>query len=327
MLPAAERCTQSTGSAFDDISIAVIIPCFNEGSTIAQVVSDFRAALPAAEVYVYDNNSTDDTADRAAKAGAVVRHEVHQGKGQVVRRMFADISADAYVLVDGDATYHAPSAPVMVARLLEDRLDMIVGARVDQVREAYRVVHRMGNRLLTGTLAILFGRSFTDVLSGYRVFSRRFVKSFPGLSEGFEIESELTEYALEVGASVSEIQTPYFARPTGSVSKLRTWRDGIRILWTIARLCKSEHPMATFSVIAVMLASLSVALAVPLFVTYLEQGRVPRLPTAVLSTGIMLLAFLCFTSGLILGTVTRGRREAKRIAYLSYDSPGGRKGS
>jgi Glycosyl transferase family 2 len=327
MLPAAERCTQSTGSAFDDISIAVIIPCFNEGSTIAQVVSDFRAALPAAEVYVYDNNSTDDTADRAAKAGAVVRHEVHQGKGHVVRRMFADISADAYVLVDGDATYHAPSAPVMVARLLEDRLDMIVGARVDQVREAYRVVHRMGNRLLTGTLAILFGRSFTDVLSGYRVFSRRFVKSFPGLSEGFEIESELTEYALEVGASVSEIQTPYFARPTGSVSKLRTWRDGIRILWTIARLCKSEHPMATFSVIAVMLASLSVALAVPLFVTYLEQGRVPRLPTAVLSTGIMLLAFLCFTSGLILGTVTRGRREAKRIAYLSYDSPGGRKGS
>ena len=302
--------------------VAIMVPCYNEEATIARVVGDFRKVLPSATVYVYDNNSSDRTVEVAAAAGAVVRREAHQGKGYVMRRMFADVEADVYVLVDGDATYDAPSAPAMVSRLIEEQLDMVVGTRVDQEEAAYRLGHRAGNRLLTGFVAAVFGRSFTDMLSGYRVFSRRFVKSFPVLSGGFEIETELTVHALELGLPVAEMKTPYFARPEGSASKLNTWRDGFRILWTITRLYKSERPLPFFAVIGGVLALAAIVLAVPLFVTYLQQGVVPRLPTAVLSTGLMLLAFLSATCGLVLGTVTRGRREMKRLAYLDHAAPG-----
>ena len=297
--------------------VVVLVPCYNEEATIADVVRGFRAALPHAGIHVYDNNSSDRTAEVARAAGAHVRRESHQGKGHVVRRMFADIEADIYVLVDGDATYDAPSARAMIARLIAERLDMVAAIRLDQEDAAYRLGHRAGNRLLTGFVATVFGRSFTDMLSGYRVFSRRFVKSFPMLSGGFEIETELTVHALELGLPVAEIPTPYYARPKGSASKLNTWRDGMRILWTIARLYKSERPMQFFAIIGAVLALTAVTLAVPIFITFLQQGVVPRLPTAVLSTGLMLLAFLSLTCGLVLGTVTRGRREMKVLAYMA----------
>ncbi len=302
--------------------VAVLVPCFNEEVAIAKVVADFRAVLPAATIYVYDNNSTDRTVEVARAAGALVRRELHQGKGNVVRRMFADVDADVYVLVDGDATYEAASAAAMIARLLDDRLDMVVAARVEEDRKAYRPGHRTGNRLLTAFFASAFGSTFTDILSGYRVFSRRFVKSFPVLSRGFEIETELAVHALELELAVAEIPTPYYARPQGSVSKLSTWRDGLRILATIVSLYRSERPLAFFSGIGVALAIVSVGLAVPIFVTYFEQGIVPRIPTAILSTGLMLLAFLAIVAGLVLDTVTRGRREMKLIAYLEQRSPG-----
>jgi glycosyltransferase involved in cell wall biosynthesis len=302
--------------------LAILVPCFNEEAAIGRVVADFRAALPEAAVYVYDNNSTDRTVDVARAAGALVRRETHQGKGNVVRRMFADVEADIYVLVDGDTTYDAPSARTMIARLIDDRLDMVVAARVDRDAAAYRPGHRTGNRLLTKFFASVFGATFTDILSGYRVFSRRFVKSFPVLSRGFEIETELAVHALELELAVAEIATPYYARPQGSVSKLSTWRDGLRILATIVSLYRSERPLAFFSAIGIVLAVASVGLAIPIFVTYFEQGTVPRLPTAVLSTGLMLLAFLSIVAGLVLDTVTRGRREMKLIAYLQQCAPG-----
>ncbi len=302
--------------------IAVLVPCYNEEASIASVVEAFRAALPAAQIHVYDNNSHDRTTEVARAAGAFVRREPMQGKGHVVRRMFADIDADIYVLVDGDATYDVPSAPAMIAKLLDERLDMVVGARVDQSQEAYRLGHRAGNRLLTGFVAQVFGRTFSDMLSGYRVFSRRFVKSFPVLSGGFEIETELTVHALVLGLPCAEVKTPYYARMEGSTSKLNTWRDGFRILWMIARLYKSERPLRFFSTIGAVLALVSIGLAVPIFVTYFQEGVVPRLPTAVLATGLMLLAFLSLTCGLILGTVTRGRREMKLLAYLAQRAPG-----
>ena len=297
--------------------VAVLVPCFNEEAAIAQVVRDFRAALPQAMVYVYDNNSTDRTVEVARAAGAVVRRETHQGKGNVVRRMFSDIEADVYVLVDGDATYDAPSAPAMIARLLEDRLDMVVALRVHADEAAYRRGHVTGNRLLTGFVATVFGTAFSDILSGYRVFSRRFVKSFPVLSGGFEIETELTVHALELELPVAEIHTPYYARPAGSVSKLSTWRDGFRILGTILKLYRSEKPLRFFTAIGFFLTLISIGLAVPVIVTYLEEGLVPRLPTAVLSMGMMILAVLSVSSGLVLDTVTRGRREIKLLAYLA----------
>jgi glycosyltransferase involved in cell wall biosynthesis len=302
--------------------VAVLVPCYNEAHTIAKVVADFRAALPDATIYVYDNNSTDGTVEAARGAGAVVRREAYQGKGHVVRRMFNDVEADVYVLVDGDATYDAPSAPKMIAKLIEERLDMVVGARVDRDATAYRRGHRAGNRLLTGFVVRIFGRSFTDILSGYRVFSRRFVKSFPILSRRFEIETELTVHALGLELPVAEIATPYFARPSGSASKLSTWKDGFRILWTIQRLFRSERPLVFFGVLGLVLALTSIGLAVPIFSTYLEEGLVPRLPTAVLSTGLMLLAFLSVACGLILDTVTRGRRELRLLAYLQLRAPG-----
>jgi glycosyltransferase involved in cell wall biosynthesis len=297
--------------------VAVLVPCYNEEHAVAKVVADFRAALPAATVYVYDNNSTDGTVEAAKGAGAVVRRESHQGKGYVVRRMFNDIEADIYVLVDGDATYDAPSAPAMIGNLLEDRLDMVVATRVDHEAAAYRPGHRTGNRLLTGFVAHIFGRAFTDILSGYRVFSRRFVKSFPILSGGFEIETELTVHALELALPVAEVETPYYARPEGSFSKLNTWRDGFRILGTILKLYRSEKPLRFFTAIGFFLMLVSVGLAIPVIITYLEEGIVPRLPTAVLSMGLMILAVLSVSSGLVLDTVTRGRREMKLLAYLS----------
>ena len=299
------------------LRIAVLVPCFNEQAAVATVVADFRKAVPTAEIFVYDNNSTDRTVEVASAAGAIVRSERRQGKGHVVRRMFADIDADIYVLVDGDATYDAPSAPRMIDTLLDGHLDMVVGLRVDQSAAAYRPGHRAGNWMLTRFLAVVFGQDFKDILSGYRVFSRRFVKSFPVLSDGFEIETELSVHALELALPVAEIATPYYARPDGSFSKLNTWRDGFRILGTILKLYRSEKPLRFFTVIGVFLMAVSMVLAIPVIVTYVEEGVVPRLPTAVLSTGLMIVAMLSVSSGLVLDTVTRGRREVKLLAYLS----------
>jgi glycosyltransferase involved in cell wall biosynthesis len=309
-------------AAATQYQVAVLVPCYNEGRTIGKVVADFRAALPDAVVFVYDNNSTDDTIAVARKAGAIVRREAYQGKGHVVRRMFNDIEADVYVLVDGDATYDAPSVAAMVGMLIEQRLDMVVAARVDRDHAAFRRGHRIGNRLLTGFVAHMFGQSFTDILSGYRAFSRRFVKSFPILSGGFEIETELTVHALELELPVGEIATPYYSRPSGSASKLSTWSDGGRILWTLLRLYRAERPLPLFGALGIALAVMAIGLAIPIFITYLEEGLVPRLPTAVLSTGLMLLAFLSIAVGLILDTVTRGRRELKLLSYLALRAPG-----
>jgi len=303
-------------------SIAVLVPCFNEEHSIAKVVADFRAALPIATVYVYDNNSTDKTVEAAKAAGAIVRSEAHQGKGRVVRRMFNDIEADIYVLVDGDATYDAKSAPALIDKLLRDRLDMVVAIRVDREKEAYRPGHRTGNAFLSGFVTHIFGRAFSDILSGYRVFSRRFVKSFPILSGGFEIETELTVHALELELPVGEVATPYFPRVAGSASKLSTWRDGVRILATVLRLYRAERPLPLFGAFGLTLAIMSIGLAVPILVTYVEHGVVPRLPTAVLATGMMLVSVVSIACGLILDTVTRGRREAKLIAYLALRAPG-----
>jgi glycosyltransferase involved in cell wall biosynthesis len=311
------KCTGILAVIPSSLRIAVLLPCFNEEAAVATVVADFGKALPGATIYVYDNNSTDRTAELARAAGAEVRSERRQGKGHVVRRMFADIDADIYVLADGDATYDAASAPRLIARLVEDHLDMVVGLRVDQAEAAYRKGHRTGNWMLTRFLSSVFGQAFTDILSGYRVFSRRFIKSFPVLSDGFEIETELTVHALELALPVAEIETPYYARPEGSFSKLNTWRDGFRILGTILKLYRSEKPLRFFTGIGAFLALVAIGLAIPIFITYLEQGIVPRLPTAVLSTGLMIVAMLSISSGLVLDTVTRGRREIKLLAYLS----------
>lgn len=305
----------------ESLRAAVLIPCYNEEAAIGQVVSDFRRALPDAVVYVYDNNSSDRTVDVARAAGAVVRIEPLQGKGNVVRRMFADIEADVYVLVDGDATYDAASAPKMIKALLDGPLDMVNGARITHIEEAYRPGHRFGNWLLTSMVAWIFGNRFSDMLSGYRVFSRRYVKSFPALASGFETETELTVHALELRMPTVEIGTPYKDRPAGSVSKLSTFKDGFRILWAIVVLVKEERPMQFFSLLAAFLAVFSLALIGPILSEYVETGLVPRLPTAVLSMGMMLLGFLSFSCGLILETVTRGRREMKRMRYLNIPAP------
>lgn len=304
--------------------IAVLLPCYNEEAAIAQTIAGFRAALPQAAIYVYDNNSRDRTRKVAAAAGAIVRSERMQGKGNVVRRMFADVDADIYVMADGDATYDAASAPALIQRLLDEQLDMVVGSRVGEAVESYRRGHRLGNRLLTGMLARLFGRSFSDILSGYRVFSRRFVKSFPVLSAGFEIETEISVHALELKMPVAEIETPYFARPEGSASKLSTYSDGWRILRTIVTLYRIERPMLFFGAIGALFAVLAVLLAIPLAITYMQTHLVPRLPTAILATGLMILAFLNVFAGLILDTVVRGRREVRRLAYLAHAAPDAR---
>jgi len=306
--------------------VAVILPCYNEEAAIGLTVAGFRAALPDSVIYVYDNNSHDGTAAAAAAAGAIVRHERMQGKGHVVRRMFADVEADVYVMADGDATYDAAAAPLMIARLIGEQLDMVVGSRESEIDAAYRRGHRLGNRLLTGILARIFGRSFSDILSGYRVFSRRFVKSFPTLSAGFEIETEISVHALELRMPVAEIVTRYGARPEGSTSKLSTYRDGWRILRTIMTLFRIERPVVYFGTVAAALALLAVVLAIPLVVTYVQTGLVPRLPTAILATGLVILAFLCLFTGLILDTVVRGRLEIRRLAYLGLAGPAGEQG-
>jgi glycosyltransferase involved in cell wall biosynthesis len=301
--------------------IAVLIPCFNEATAIAKVIADFRAALPTADLFVYDNNSTDDTRQVALDAGANVRSEMLQGKGNVVRRMFADIEADAYVLVDGDGTYDAESAPRMVEMLLQQSLDMVNGARVATTSNAYRLGHALGNRVLTGTVAAVFGDRIRDMLSGYRVLSRRFVKSFPALAAGFETETELTVHALELRLPIAEVDTPYRDRAAGSQSKLRTFRDGFRILRTIVLLVKEERPLLFFSSAGLLLAVSSLLLALPLLSEYVETGLVPRFPTAILATGLMVVAFTSFVTGLVLDAVTLSRRELKRLHYLALQGP------
>lgn len=302
--------------------VAVLIPCYNEAASIEVVVSDFRRVLPAARIYVYDNNSADQTAELAQAAGAIVRREPRQGKGHVVRRMFSDVDADIYVMVDGDGTYHAPSAKAMLAKLQSENLDMVVGCRKGQSLDAYRSGHRFGNVVLTGFVGRLFGREFRDILSGYRVFSRRFVKSFPALSEGFETETEIAVHALELKMPIGEVDTPYGARLAGSISKLSTYRDGLRILRLILTLYRREQPTRYFGVVSLFLLVATAVLIWPLLITYFETGLVPRLPTAVLCTGLVLSALLSFVCGLILDTVTRGRQEIKRLAYLSMpESP------
>jgi glycosyltransferase involved in cell wall biosynthesis len=301
--------------------IAVLLPCYNEEAAIAKVIAGFRKALPGATIHVYDNNSRDRTIEKAKKAGATVRTERMQGKGHVVRRMFADIDADVYVMADGDLTYDPKAAPAMVRQLLDEQLDMVVGTRQHDAKEAYRGGHVLGNRLFTGLLARLFGRSFSDIFSGYRVFSRRFVKSFPVLSEGFEIETEMSVHALELRMPVGEVETAYGARPEGSESKLSTYRDGWRILKTIGTLYRVERPVLFYGMIGALLTLAAIILAVPLVVTYLDTGLVPRFPTAILVTGMVIVSVLCFFAGLILDTVTRGRREMRRLAYLAQPGP------
>lgn len=297
--------------------LAVIIPCFNEQAAIQKVVTDFRAELPNATIYVFDNNSTDRTVEEARNAGAIVKHVNLPGKGNVIRRMFADIDADIYIMADGDATYNSKSATTMIHKLIDEGLDMVVGTRDHESDAAYRKGHQFGNRLLTSTMTKLFGYGFTDMLSGYRVFSRRFVKSFPAMSHGFEIETELTIHALELRIPSSEIKTPYSARLAGSESKLNTYQDGLKILKTIIVLFGIERPFQFYGFLAVLFMSTSFAFAVPLLLTYIETGLVPRFPTAILSTGLAVTSVISFVTGLILQTVTVGRRENKRLRYLS----------
>jgi glycosyltransferase involved in cell wall biosynthesis len=304
------------------VDIAVLIPCFNEAMTVGIVVDGFRRALPRARIYVYDNNSTDGTAEAARAAGAIVRREERQGKGAVVRRMFADIDADVYVMVDGDNTYHAPSAPRLVQLLLSGPYDMVNGARVTDSQAAFRPGHTLGNAALTRLVGYVFGQRTTDMLSGYKVFSRRYAKVFPALSGGFEIETELTVHALEMAMPVAEMKTPYGARQAGSLSKLSTFRDGFRILKLIGQLVKEERPLQFFGAIAILLAALSLIAGTSVVLEYLQTGLVPRFPTAIFATGAMLAALLSLFAGLILDTVTRGRREMKRMQYLAYRAPG-----
>ena len=304
-----------------DLEIAVLVPCFNESAAIAKVVADFRAALPAATVYVYDNNSTDDTRAVAAAAGAVVRRETRRGKGNVVRRMFQDIEADLYVMVDGDDTYDAQVAPQLVARLIDDNLDMVVGKRIETHQAAYRAGHRLGNRVLTGLVRWLFGAQIDDMLSGYRVFSRRFVKSFPSFSREFEIETELTVHAMQMRMAVAEIDTNYKERPPGSTSKLRTFRDGWRILIAITNLMRNERPLMFFSLIALLVALAALGLAAPIVVEYAHTGAVRRFPTAILCSGLGVISVVCLATGLMLDLVAHVRREAKRLVYLQHAAP------
>jgi glycosyltransferase involved in cell wall biosynthesis len=306
---------------FNPGTVAVVIPCYNEVATIATVVRDFRRALPEVPIIVFDNNSTDDTARVAREAGAEVIKVPLQGKGNVVRRMFADVEADVYVMVDGDATYDASVAPALISKLVEERLDMVVGSRVTDEQAAYRLGHRFGNVMLTQCVALIYGRTFKDMLSGYRIFSRRFAKSFPAHASGFETETELTVHALGMRMPVAELPTRYISRPEGSESKLNTYRDGFRILMTIFKLAKSEKPFAFFTVGFAICALLSILLAIPVFETYVETGLVPRLPTALLCTALMLLGAILLICGIVLDTVTRGRIEVKRLAYLAIPAP------
>ncbi len=311
----------------DPARIAVILPCYNEEVAIGKTVRDFRAALPQAQVYVYDNNSKDRTAAVAREAGAIVRTELRQGKGNVMRRMFADVEADIYVLADGDDTYDAAQAPELVAKLVDEELDLVTGRRVHTEAAAYRMGHVWGNKMLTGLTALMFGIELRDMLSGYRIMSRRFVKSFPFTAEGFAIETEMTVHAVRLLMPMAEVDTRYRERPAGTASKLNTYRDGFRILFKIAHLIREERPLFFFSVIAAILAAVSGMLGWSLLLEFIETSKVPRLPTALLATGLMVIAFLSLMSGLILDTVTRGRWESKRMAYLALRGPHERRNS
>ncbi|WP_415499637.1 glycosyltransferase family 2 protein [Acetobacter sp.] len=310
-----------SSSAAASLQVVVLIPCYNEEVAIPSVIRQFRAALPDASIYVYDNNSSDRTVAVAREAGAVVRSEPLQGKGHVIRRMFADIEADFYVLVDGDATYDASAAPEMVKQAYEQGLDMVNGARVTDREAAYRRGHVLGNRVLTGLVTSVFGRRLSDMLSGYRVFSRRFVKSFPALSSGFETETEMTVHALELAMPIGEVATSYVERPPGSSSKLRTYSDGFRILRMIVNLVKQERPLLFFCVIGAIILLCGLGLGTPVVLEFFRTGMVPRLPTALLATGLVMLAALSFVCGLILDSVALGRREAKRLVYLALPGP------
>ena len=302
-------------------TIAVLVPCFNEEAAISKVVADFRAALPTATVYVYDNNSTDKTSEIATAAGAVVRRELRRGKGNVVCRMFQDIEADIYVMVDGDDTYEAAVAPQLVSRLLDEHLDMVVGRRVETHQAAYRAGHRLGNAVLTGLVAKLFGAQIVDMLSGYRVFSRRFVKSFPSFSREFEIETELTVHAMQMRMAVAEVETNYKERPPGSMSKLRTFRDGWRILMTITNLVRNERPLMFFALLALLLGLVAIVLGIPVILDYVDTGLVPRFPTAILASALVVIAVISLATGAILDLVAHVRREAKRLVYLQHSAP------
>jgi len=296
--------------------IAVLLPCYNEAAAIGKVVAAFAEALPMATVYVYDNNSTDGTAEVALNAGAVVRHEPNRGKGNVVRRMFADIEADVYIMADGDETYDPAVAPELVRKLVDENLDMVVGSRVPTEVQSYRSGHKFGNWMLTSIVKHLFGYGFEDMLSGYRVMSRRFVKTFPIHSHGFEIETEMSIHALQLGLPVAEVPTKYGVRPDDSESKLRTYRDGFRILFTIVSLLTTERPRLFYGTLAVLLTLLSFGLAMPVFNDYLATGEVRRFPTAFLCLGLVLLAVQVMIFGFLLHSVRRGRVEMKRLAYL-----------
>jgi glycosyltransferase involved in cell wall biosynthesis len=302
-------------------SIAVLVPCHNEAATVAGVVADFRRALPQASIWVFDNNSTDATAALATAAGAIVRRATLPGKGNVVRRMFSDVEADVYVLVDGDGTYDAEAAPLLVRRLLEEGLDMVSAARISSDAAAYRAGHRFGNRALSGIVRTVFGRQFRDMLTGYRAFSRRFVKSFPAHSQGFEIETELTVHTLQMRLPAAETEAAYGARPDGSESKLSTWRDGLRILRMISLLVREERPLQFFSVAGLLAIVLSLILSAPVLLVYLRTGQVPRIPTLIVAIAFAGVALLSFACGLVLDTVSRARLEQRRLAYLALSGP------
>jgi glycosyltransferase involved in cell wall biosynthesis len=301
--------------------IAVLLPCYNEEAAIGGTVSAFKAALPDADIYVYDNNSTDDTIAMAKAAGAIVRQEPFQGKGNVVRRMFADIDADVYVMADGDMTYDPTAAPALIARLMDGQLDMVVGSRVETATQSYRRGHRLGNRVFNLITTSLFHSHFSDIFSGYRVFSSRFVKSFPASSSGFEIESELTVHALDLKLRTAEVPLPYGKRPPNSVSKLSTYRDGIRILWMLIGMYRMVSPMRFYGAIATVFALASLALGAPIVHTWLETGLVPRFPTAIMAAAIAQLAALMLVCGLIVDSVSDARREMKRMRYLDLSAP------
>jgi len=317
-----------TPSGAADAVVAVLVPCRNEAGTVGKVVRDFRRELPGATVYVYDNGSTDATAQVARAAGAVVRAEPRPGKGGVIRRMLGEVDADVYVIVDGDATYDAASVRRMIDELAANDLDMVTAVRDEQgERRAYRRGHRIGNRVFNALLGMLFGARPADMLSGYRVLSRRFAKSFPAISRGFEIETELAIHALEQRLPTAEVTTPYFERPVGSASKLSTFADGARILWMTVMLFRDEKPLAFFGGIALVIATAGLLLGGSVIVEYMDTRLVPRVPTAILATGLMLLAFLSLGCGLILNNVARGRREAKRLAYLMQSALGANAGA
>jgi glycosyltransferase involved in cell wall biosynthesis len=304
---------------YTDLDVAVLLPCYNEALTIADTIDAFRQILPKSKIYVYDNNSTDNTAEIAQQHGAIVGRELHPGKGNVVRRMFADIDADIYLLADGDCTYDCSKAPEMINKLFSEHLDMVVGVRVPVAgdNKVYRLGHTLGNKAFSTLISKLFGDKFTDVFSGYRVFSRRFVKSFPSKSKGFEIESELSIHTLELRLPSGEVKTPYRSRPEGSTSKLRSYHDGFRILWRIILLLKEVRPLLFFSILATLFAAISIGIYIPVLIEYFNTGLIPRLPTTILSTGIMLIAILSIACGLILDNVGENKREFKRLFYLT----------